>query len=91
MISVILLFSNFLNPDNPTSPSHHSINVWGGNVNKYNNDKQSINKQIKKTNELKFHLEFFLIENDLIKENIKIKDFNVKVRHLKFGWCPNWH
>ena len=81
MISVILLFSNFLNPDNPTSPSHCSINVWGGNVNKYNNDKQSINKQIKKTNELKFHLEFFLTENDLIKENIKIKDFNVKVRH----------
>lgn len=81
MISVILLFSNFLNPDNPTSPSHCSINVWGGNVNKYNNDKQSINKQIKKKNELKFHLEFFLIENDLIKENIKIKDFNVKVRH----------
>ena len=91
MISVILLFSNFLNPDNPTSPSHRSINVWGGNVNKYNNDTQSINKQIKKTNELKFHLEFFLIENDLIKENIKIKDFNVKVRHWKFGWCPNWH
>ena len=80
MISVILLFSNFLNPDNPTSPSHCSINVWGGNVNKYNNDTQSINKQIKKTNELKFHLELFLIENDLIKENIKIKDFNGKVR-----------